>query len=52
MTTRKIIALTIWTFVSKAMSLLFNMLEEEMATHFSILVWRMPWKRNLVNYSL
>ena len=26
MTTRKIIALTIWTFVSKLMSLLFNML--------------------------
>ena len=27
-------------------------LEEEMAAHFSILVWRMPWKRNLVSYSL
>ena len=26
MTTRKTIALTIWTFVSKVMSLLFNML--------------------------
>ena len=26
MTTRKIIALTIWTFVGKVMSLLFNML--------------------------
>ena len=26
-------------------------LEEEMATHSSILVWRIPWKRSLVGYS-
>ena len=76
MTTRKTIALTVWTFVSKVMSLLFNMpsrfvmaslvaqrlkhlpamhetrvqslgqedlLEKEMATHSSILAWRIPW---------
>ena len=41
------IALTIWTFVGKVISLLFNMLsrfamEKEMATHSSILVWRIP----------
>ena len=41
------IALTIWTFVGKVTSLLFNMLsrfamEKEMATHSSILVWRIP----------
>ena len=38
MTTGKIIALTIGTFVSKVMSLL-----KEMATHSSILAWRIPW---------
>ena len=26
-------------------------LEEEMATHSSILAWRVPWKRSLVDYS-
>ena len=71
MTTGKKIALTLWTFVGKVMSLLFNMLsslvaqrlkglpamqetwvqslgwedplEKEMATHSSILAWRIPW---------
>ena len=69
MTTGKTIALTIWIFVSKVMSLLLNVLfsgkepacqcricdgsrfdpcvgkilEEGMATHFSILAWRIPW---------
>ena len=47
MTTGKIIALTIWTFVSKVISLFFNMLsrlvmEKEMATHSSVLAWRIP----------
>ena len=47
MTTGKTIALTKWTLVSKVMSLLFNMLsrfamEKEMATHSSVLVWRIP----------
>ena len=78
MTTGKTIALTIQTFVSKVMSLLFNMLsrfvraslvaqliknpparwetwvqslgwedplEESMATHSSILAWRIPIER-------
>ena len=55
MTTGKTIALTRWTFVVKVMSLLFNMLfglsdftftfhfhalEKEMATHSSVLAWR------------
>ena len=26
-------------------------LEEEMATHSSILAWRIPWTRSLVGYS-
>jgi len=26
-------------------------LEEGMATHFSILAWRIPWMRSLVGYS-
>ena len=26
-------------------------LEEEMAAHFSILTWKIPWKRSLVSYS-
>ena len=26
-------------------------LEKEMATHFSILAWRIPWERSLVGYS-
>ena len=66
------IALTIWTFINKMMSLLFNMLslvaqtlknppamqetwvrslgwedplEEGMATHSSILAWRVPMDR-------
>ena len=84
MTTGKTTALTIWTFVSKVMSLLFNTLsrfvtaflprfslaslvaqmlkhlpamwetwvrylgwedplEKKMATHSSILAWRIPW---------
>ena len=45
MTTGKAIALTRWTFASKVMSLLFNMLtrlEKEMATHSSVLAWRIP----------
>ena len=47
MTTRKNIALTRWTLVGKVMSLLFNMLsrlalEKEMATHSSVLAWRIP----------
>ena len=25
--------------------------ENEMATHYSILAWEIPWKRNLVDYS-
>ena len=41
-TTGKTTALTRWTFVSKVMSLLFNMLEKEMATHSRILAWRIP----------
>ena len=72
MTTGKTIALTLWTFVGKVMSLLFNMLsslvaqrlkglpamqetwvrslgwedplEQEMATHSSMLAWRIPWR--------
>ena len=51
MTTGKTIALTRRTFVGKVMSLLFNMLtftfhfhalEKEMATHSSVLAWRIP----------
>ena len=42
MTTGKIIALTIGTFVSKVMSLL-----KEMATHSSILAWRIPWTEKI-----
>ena len=45
MTTGKTIALTRKAFVGKVMSLLFNMLsrlEEEMATHSSVLAWRIP----------
>ena len=43
----KTIALTIWTFVGKGMSLLFNMLsrfvtEKAMAPHSSILAWKNP----------
>ena len=51
MTTGKTIALTRWTFVSKVMSLFFNMLsrfvilEDGMATHSSILAWRIPVDR-------
>ena len=26
-------------------------LEKEMATHFSILAWRIPWTRSLVDHS-
>ena len=48
MTFVKTIALTRWTFLGKVMSLLFYMLfrltlEKEMATHSSILVWKIPW---------
>ena len=46
MTAGKIITLTIWTFVGKVMSLLFNMLsrlEKEMAAHSSTLAWKIPW---------
>ena len=47
LTTGKIIALTLWTFVSKVMSLLFNTLsrfvkEKAMATHSSTLAWKIP----------
>ena len=50
MTTGKTIALTIWTFVNKVMSLLFNMLSKfvnsysskEMAAHSSTLAWKIP----------
>ena len=45
MTTGKTIALTIWSFVSKVMSLLFNTLSSEraMAPHSSTLAWTIPW---------
>ena len=46
MNTGKTIALTRRTFVDKVMSLLFDMLsrlEKEMATHSSILAWKIPW---------
>ena len=48
MTTGKTIALTRWTFVGKAMFLLFNMLsrfvtEKAMAHHSSTLAWKIPW---------
>ena len=72
MTTGKTMVLTRWTFVSKVMSLLLNMLssfpcgsdvkrlptvwetrfqslcledllEKEIATHSSILAWKIPW---------
>ena len=47
MTTGKTKALTRWTFVGKAMSLLFNMpsrlvMEKAMATHSSTLAWKIP----------
>ena len=47
MTTGRTIALTIWIFVGEVMSLLFNALprfvtEKEMATHSSVLAWRIP----------
>ena len=47
MTAGKTITLTIQTFVSKMMSLLFNVLsrfvmEKEMATHSNVLAWRIP----------
>ena len=50
MTTVKTIALTIQTFVSKVMSLLFNMLsrfvtEKAMAPHSSTLAWKIPWMK-------
>ena len=28
-----------------------HLLEKEMATHFSVLAWEIPWKRNLEFYS-
>ena len=35
------------------LSVLFNILEKGMATHSSILAWRIPWtERSLVGYSL
>ena len=48
MTTGKTIALPRQTFVSKVMSLLFNMLsrlvmEKAMAPHSSTLAWKIPW---------
>ena len=47
-TTGKTKALTRWTFVSKVMSLPFNMLsrlitEKAMAPHSSTLAWKIPW---------
>ena len=46
MTTGKIIALTIWTFVGKVMSLLFNMLPR-------FVIAFLPWsKRLLISWSL
>jgi len=41
MTTRKIVALTIWTFVSKVMSLLFNMLSR-------FVIAFLPWSKQLL----
>ena len=41
MTTGKAIALTIWTFVSKVMSLLFNMLS-------SFVIAFLPWSEHLL----
>ena len=48
MATGKTIALTIWTFVGKVVSLLLSMLsrfvmEKAMALHSSILAWKIPW---------
>ena len=48
MTAEKTIALTIWAFVGKVISLLFKMLfryvmEKAMATHSSTLAWKSPW---------
>ena len=48
MTTGKTIALTIWAFVGKVISLLFKTLfryvmEKAMATHSSTLAWKIPW---------
>ena len=45
MATEKTIALTMWTFVGKVLSLLFNMLSREkaMAPHSSTLAWKIPW---------
>ena len=48
MTTGKTRGLIRWTFVSKVMSLLFNMLsrlvtEKAMAPHSSTLAWKIPW---------
>ena len=48
MTTGKIVALTRWSFASKEMSLLFNMLSrfvigEGNGTHCSTLAWKIPW---------
>ena len=52
MATGKIIALATWTFVTKVMSLLFNMLsklvmEKTMAPHSSTLAWTAPWTEDL-----
>ena len=48
MTIGKTIALTIWTFVGKVMSLIFNMqsrfvMEKEMAIHPRTIAWKIPW---------
>ena len=48
MTIGKTIALTIWTFVGKVMSLIFNMqsrfvMEKEMAIHSRTIAWKIPW---------
>ena len=55
MTTGKTIALTIWAYAGKVLSLFFNTLsrfimEKEITTHSSILTGRIPWTKELVCY--
>ena len=55
-TTEKTIALTIWGFVGKVISLLFKMIfryvmEKAMATHSSTLAWKIPWMEEPVGCS-
>ena len=56
MTSEKTIALTIWAFVGKVISLLFKMMfrsvmEKAMATHSSTLAWKIPWMEEPVGCS-